>query len=88
MRGFDDSQSAPFTLPSMEKRTHENHSLRSIRALLAPMFARLDPAFDSLCARSSRPSIPPEQLIRALILQRLYGIPSERGLVEQIDYNP
>lgn len=87
MRGLDDGQDALFSFVSMEKRIPEDHPLRSIRALLIPVFSRLDPVFDTLYARSGRPSIPPEQLIRALILQRLYGIPSERRLVEQIDYN-
>ena len=87
MRGFDEVQDGMFSYVSMEKRIPEDHPLRVIRRLLDPVFRRLDPTFDRLYARSGRPSIPPEQLIRALVLQRLYSIPSERRLIEQLDYN-
>lgn len=87
MRGYEDSQDAMFSYVSMEKRVPEDHPLRAIRGLLEPVFRRLDPTFEKLYARSGRPSIPPEQLIRALILQRVYTIPSERRLIEQLDYN-
>lgn len=87
MRGYEDGQDAMFSYISMEKRVPEDHPLRAIRRLLEPVFRRLDPTFEKLYARSGRPSIPPEQLIRALILQRLYTIPSERRLIEQLDYN-
>jgi transposase len=87
MRGFDEVQDGMFSYVSMEKRIPEDHPLRAIRRLLDPVFRRLDPTFDRLYARSGRPSIPPEQLIRALVLQRLYSIPSERRLIEQLDYN-
>ena len=87
MRGHDDAQDAMFSYVSMEKRIPEDHPLRAIRGLLDPVFRRLDRTFDKLYAKSGRSSIPPEQLIRALVLQRLYGIPSERRLIEQLDYN-
>jgi transposase len=87
MRGFDDGQDAIFSYISIADRIPEDHPLRKLRALLKPVFERLDPLFDELYANNGRPSIPPEQLVRALILQRLYGIRSERQLIEQLDYN-
>jgi transposase len=87
VRGYEDGQDSMFSYVSLEKRIPEKHPLRTIRALLAPVFERLDPLFEELYSTAGRPSIPPEQLIRALVLQRLYSIPSERRLIEQLDYN-
>ena len=87
MRGYEDGQNSMFSYVAMERRIPENHPLRSIRALLDRVLDRMDPLFEQLYVKGGRPSIPPEQLIRALILQRLYSIPSERRLMEQLDYN-
>ena len=87
MRGYEDSQNSMFSYVAMERRIPESHPLRTIRTLLDRVFERMDPLFEQLYVKGGRPSIPPEQLIRALILQRLYSIPSERRLMEQLDYN-
>lgn len=87
MRGYEDTQNSMFSYVAMERRIPENHPLRTVRLLLDRVFDRMDPLFEKLYVKGGRPSIPPEQLIRALILQRLYSIPSERRLMEQLDYN-
>lgn len=87
MRGFEDGQPDLYSYVSMEDRIPKDHPLRGIRVLLDQALGRLDPLFDRIYARSGRPSIAPEQLIRALVIQRLYSIPSERRLIEQLDYN-
>lgn len=58
-----------------------------IRQLVDPILREMSPRFDALYSRCGRPSIPPEQLLRALLLQVLYTIRSERQLMEQLDYN-
>mgnify|MGYP006276933279 FL=1 len=63
------------------------HPLRPIRALVDEALAALSPDFDRLYSRLGRPSIPPEKLLRALLLQAFYSVRSEPQLMEQLDYN-
>ena len=72
---------------SVEDRIPADHPLRTIHALVNPILATLSPRFDALYARMGRPSIPPERLLRALLLQVLFTIRSERQLMEQLNYN-
>ena len=65
----------------------KDHPLRAIRAMVDQILKQLSRRFDAMYARVGRPSIPPEQLLRALLLQMLYSVRSERLLVEEIDYN-
>ena len=87
MRGPDDQQAVLFSYRSVEDRIPADHPLRAVRRLVDPILARLSPRFQPLYAGTGRPSIPPEQLLRALLLQVLYTIRSERQLLEQLDYN-
>lgn len=76
-----------FSYVNLEQRVPLRHPLRAIRAMVERALAGLSGHFDELYARRGRPSIPPEQLIRALLLQVLYGIRSERQLMERIRYD-
>jgi transposase len=87
MRGGFVDQGRLFSYISPEARIPANHPLRAIRALVRDVFAELDRSFSRLYANEGRPSIPPEQLLSALLLQVFYGIRSERQLMEQLDYN-
>src|SRR5215469_8741099 len=87
MRGTDYQQSAMFSYISAERRVPKDHPLRAIRVMTDAALSELGPQFDALYASSGRPSIPPEQLLRALLLQVLYTVRSERLLMEQLDYN-
>jgi len=72
---------------SPEQRVPQDHPLRAIRKLCDAVFAELSPQFDKLYARLGRPSIAPEKLLRALLLQVLYSVRSECLLMEELDYN-
>ena len=87
MRGDDQQQAAMFSYISPEQRVPTDHPLRPIRAMVDEVLRGLSPQFDVLYARSGRPSIAPEKLLRALLLQLLYSVRSERQLMEQLDYN-
>lgn len=87
MRGSDVPQTVMFSYVSIEDRIPATHPLRAVQALVNPMLAALSPRFAALYARMGRPSIPPERLLRAMLLQVLYTIRSERQLMEQLDYN-
>lgn len=87
MRGADEQQSILFSYRSIEDRIPSDHPLRVMRQLVDPLLSELSPRFQALYATTGRPSIPPEQLLRALLLQVLYTIRSERQLMEQLDYN-
>jgi transposase len=87
MRGDDRVQSAMFSYISPEARVPGDHPLRAIRALVDEVLGELSPRFETLYARVGRPSIPPEKLLRAQLLQVLYTVRSERQLMEQLDYN-
>jgi transposase len=87
MRGADVEQGGLFSYVSLESRIPENHPLRRIRALLDEALKSMGRDFDRVYAEGGRISIAPERLVRALVLQVLYSIRSERLLVEQLDYN-
>src|ERR1700678_2845574 len=87
MRGRDDQQSDIFSYISPEQRVRQDHPLRAIRRLADAALAQLSPQFDAMYAELGRPSIPPEKLLRAQLLQMLYSIRSERLLMEEMDYN-
>ena len=87
MRGVFFDQGRLFSYVSPEARIPTNHPLRAIRALVREVLAELSGSLSRLYATEGRPSIPPEQLLSALLLQVFYGIRSERQLMEQLDYN-
>jgi transposase len=87
MRGTDHQQNRIFSYLSPEMRVRNDHPLRAIRAMVDEVLTQLSRRFDSMYARVGRPSIPPEKLLRALLLQMLYSIRSERLLMEEMDYN-
>ena len=87
MRGNDQQQGHVFSYLSPEQRVRKDHPLRPIRTMVDKVLKELSPEFDKMYSKVGRPSIPPEQLLRALLLQMLYSVRSERLLVEEIDYN-
>src|SRR5215203_2020859 len=87
MRGADEQPGSMFSYVSLEARVPVDHPLRAIRRITDRALERLSPRFGTLYVTFGRPSIPPERLLRALLLQALYTIRSERQLMEQIDYN-
>jgi transposase len=87
MRGEDRGSEALFSYVPLERRIPADHPLRAIRALTDEALAGLSRDFDKLYSRDGRPSIPPERLLRALLLQAFYTVRSERQLMEQLDYN-
>lgn len=87
MRGADDQQSQMFSYLSPEQRVRKDHPLRAVRATVDEVLRSLSPQFNRMYAREGRPSIAPEKLLRALVVQMLYSIRSERLLMEEIDYN-
>jgi transposase len=87
MRGADEQPGSMFSYVSLEERVPQDHPLRAIRRITDRALERLSPQLGSLYVKFGRPSIPPEKLLRALLLQALYTIRSERQLMEQIDYN-
>jgi transposase len=87
MRGKDEQQLDVFSYVSPEQRVPQDHPLRSLRAMTDEALRDLQPRFNQLYAKTGRPSIAPEKLLRALLLQALYSVRSERMLMEQLDYN-
>ena len=87
MRGADEQPGSMFSYVSLEARVPADHPLRAIRRITDRALERLSPRFGSLYVNFGRPSIPPEKLLRALLLQALYTIRSERQLMEHLDYN-
>jgi transposase len=87
MRGEDRRQDVLFSYLSIEDRIPEDHPLRAMRSLVEPVLTALSPRFQTMYSALGRPSIPPEQLLRALLLQILFTIRSERQLMEQLNYN-
>jgi len=76
-----------FSYISAERRVPKDHPLRAVRAMVDTGLRELSPRFEAIYAAHGRPSIAPEKLLRALLLQVLYTVRSERLLMEQLDYN-
>ena len=87
MRGIDHQQSDMFSYLSPEQRVRKDHPLRAVRAMTDEILDSMSPLFDAMYAECGRPSIPPEKLLRAQLLQMLYSVRSERLLMEEIDYS-
>ena len=87
MRGHDQQQNHVFSYISPEQRVRKDHPLRPIRTMVDEILKQLSPQFSKMYAKVGRPSIPPEQLLRAQLLQMLYSVRSERLLMEEMDYN-
>jgi transposase len=87
MRGKDEQQLDAFSYVSPEQRVPQDHPLRPLRAMTDEALRELQPRLNELYAKTGRPSIAPEKLLRALLLQALYSVRSERLLMEQLDYN-
>jgi len=87
MRGEKPSDSKLFSYISLEERVPQDHPLRAIRRMTDEVLTELSGHFDEIYATTGRPSIPPEFLLRAMLLQLLYSVRSERMLIEQLDYN-
>ena len=87
MRGNDGKQGDLFSYVSLESRVPRNHPLRKMREMVDEALEAMASDFDEMYSSMGRPSIPPERLLRALLLQLLYSVRSERMLMEQLDYN-
>jgi transposase len=87
MRGDDQQQGGVFSYIAPEARVPKDHPLRAVRVMADAILKELSPRFAAIYSPLGRPSIPPEQLLRALLLQCLYSVRSERLLMEQLDYN-
>src|SRR5438132_3535668 len=87
MRGTDFQQSAMFSYLSPEQRVPADHPLRAIRQITDKVLKQLSRLFSRMYSQVGRPSIPPEKLLRALLLQVLYTIRSERMLMEELNYS-
>ena len=87
MRGDEREQGVLFTVVNWQDRIPTDHPLRAVRRFVDPILRELSPQFEVLYSRVGRPSVPPEQLLRALLLQVFFSIRSERQLVEQLEYN-
>lgn len=87
MRGSDARSEGLFSYVSCEARVPADHPLRPIRAIVDEALEVMSPTFEGLYSKIGRPSIPPEKLLRALLLQAFYSVRSERQLMEQLDYN-
>ena len=87
MRGSDDRTGALFSYVDLERRVRVDHPLRPIQAIVNEALSALEQEFAPLYARTGRPSIPPEKLIRAMLLQAFYSIRSERQLMERLEFD-
>src|SRR3989441_6155339 len=87
MRGEDQQQNHIFSYLSPEMRVRKDHPLRAIREMVDEVLTQLSRRFDTMYSRVGRPSIAPEKLLRAQLLQMLYSIRSERLLMGEMDYN-
>lgn len=86
-RGRDRGSGSLFSYVDLEERVPRDHPLRVIGGIVNDVLATLSPAFEALYSPTGRPSIPPEKLLRALLLQAFYSIRPERQLMEQLDFN-
>ncbi len=87
MRGLDIQQQELFSYKTLEERVPADHPLRLVLVVVNGILAGLDAEFDRLYSAIGRPSIPPERLLRASLLQIFYTVRSERQLMEQLDFN-
>jgi transposase len=87
MRGSDRQQADMYSYISPEERVRANHPLRVIRVMTDEALKAMSVRFDAMYAKTGRPSIPPEKLLRAQLIQMLYSVRSERLLMEEIDYS-
>src|SRR5512134_828565 len=87
MRGSDERSGALFSYVDLEARVPAGHPLRAIRAIVNEALVEVSPTFARLYAGIGRPSIPPEMLLRALLLQAFHSIRSERQLMERLDFD-
>ena len=87
MRGDDQQQSGMFSYVSLDERVPQDHPLRRIREMVDEILRGMAKDFDGLYAKTGRPSVPPERLLRAVLLQIFYTVRSERMLMEQMNYN-
>jgi transposase len=87
MRGEDEGSGALFSYVDLEARVGQNHPLRRIRTIVNDAVARLAGDFSALYSRLGRPSIPPEKLLRAMLLQAFYSIRSERQLMDRLEFD-
>jgi transposase len=87
MRGTDHQQADMYSYLSPEMRVRADHPLRAIRSMADEALVKMSERFDGMYAKTGRPSIPPEKLLRAQLIQMLYSVRSERLLMEEIDYS-
>jgi transposase len=87
MRGSEKKQESLFSYISLEQRIPQSHPLRDIREMVDHALDNMHDVFSELYSHTGRPSVPPEYLLRASLLQVLYSIRSERQLMEQLDFN-
>ena len=87
MRRDDQRHSEMFSYVSLEQRVPQEHPLRAIQKLVDDLLGAMDKEFERLYASTGRPSVPPERLMRAVLLQVCYSVRSERMFMEQLDYN-
>ena len=87
MRGDDQQQSGMFSYVTLEDRVPADHPLRCIRKTVDEILRGMAQEFDAMYAKTGRPSVPPERLLRAVLLQIYYSVRSERLLMEQLAYN-
>jgi transposase len=87
MRGIDHQQADMYSYLSPEMRVRADHPLRAIRTMADQALANMSERFDGMYAKTGRPSIPPEKLLRAQLIEMLYSVRSERLLMEEIDYS-
>jgi transposase len=87
MRGSDQQSGSLFSYVDLEARVRADHPLRPIRSIVNAALERLSPDLAGLYATVGRPSIPPERLLRALLLQAFYGLRSERQIVERLEFD-
>ncbi len=87
MRGQDSRSGSLFSYVDLEQRVRSDHPLRTIRTLVNEALAALDGRFGEIYSEIGRPSIPPEQLLRAMLLQAFYSVRSERQLMERLDFD-
>src|SRR5919107_3792698 len=87
MRGTDEMTGSLFSYVDVEERIPARHPLRKVRQIVNEALASLDAEFDRLYAAEGRPSIAPERLLRASLIQILFSVRSERQLMEQMHYN-